>query len=219
MSSGDYVFGGRREGEVPHTTEARNGRAVARVAAGRIGFPAGWWGIAVFAASEGTIMGTFVATYYYLRIRAAEWPPPGVPEPRVVVPLVLAGVLATTSIPMHLASLAGRAGRVGLTRAFLVVALVVQIGYMAYEIHDFGHQLEKFTPQTNAYGSIYYTLLGADHAHVIVGIVLSLWLLGKLVRGLTTYRLNALIGITWYWHFVNALTLIVIGTLTSAVPL
>jgi heme/copper-type cytochrome/quinol oxidase subunit 3 len=71
-------------------------------------------------------------------------------------------------------------------------------------------------PQDNAYSSIYYTLLGADHVHVAVGIVLVVWLLWKLLRGLTMYRLNAIQAIAIYWHAVNLLTLIVIGVLTSA---
>jgi heme/copper-type cytochrome/quinol oxidase subunit 3 len=164
-------------------------------------------------------MGCFVATYYYLRIRATSWPPSGIPEPRVVVPVVLAFVLASTSVPMRLASTAARQGRLAAVRGFLFLALFVQAGYFAYEIQDFSDQLHKFTPATDAYGSIYYTLLGADHAHVFLGLLLNVWLLGKLARGLTTYRLNATIAIAWYWHFVNVLTLIVIGTLTSAVPL
>jgi heme/copper-type cytochrome/quinol oxidase subunit 3 len=30
------------------------------------------------------------------------------------------------------------------------------------------------------------------------------------------YRANAVQAITWYWHFVNVLTWVVIGTLLSA---
>jgi heme/copper-type cytochrome/quinol oxidase subunit 3 len=67
----------------------------------------------------------------------------------------------------------------------------------------------------DAYTSIYYTLLGADHAHVFVGMLIIVWLLLKLARGLTMYRLNATVAITWYWHFVNILTVVIIGTLTS----
>jgi heme/copper-type cytochrome/quinol oxidase subunit 3 len=92
----------------------------------------------------------------------------------------------------------------------------VQSGYIAYEMWDYQHELHTSTPSHDAYESIYYVLLGADHAHVWIGIFLVTWLLVKLARGLTTYRLNALIAITWYWHFVNLLTLVVIGALTSA---
>jgi cytochrome c oxidase subunit III len=212
----DYVFGGRRERDAPHTTEARNAAEVARLARERLGLPTALWGMLMVIASEGTIFGTLVGTYWYLHLRAPEWPPDGIPEPRVVVPMVLAGVLLLTSIPMQLASLAVRAGRLAATRFFIVVALVVQSGYFAFEVHDFGDELKKFDITHNAYSSIYYTLLGADHAHVAVGLVLNVWLLWKLARGLTMYRLNATLAITWYWHFVNVLTVVVIGTLTSA---
>jgi heme/copper-type cytochrome/quinol oxidase subunit 3 len=213
----DYVFGGRREDEVPRTHEARNAGEVADLLRGRLGVPVAWWGMAMLIASEATIVLTLVGTYYYLRIKTLHWPPPGDPTPRVVVPLVLAGVLATTSLPMQLAYLAGRAGRIAATRFFLIVALIVQCGYIAYEMWDYQHELHAGPPLTHdAYESIYYTLLGADHAHVWIGIFLNVWLLAKLVRGMTMYRYNALVAITWYWHFVNVLTLVVIGTLTSA---
>jgi len=188
---------------------------VTAYAARRGGLPAGWWGMLMLIASEGTLLMCLVATYWYLRVRAVHWPPPGIPEPRVVVPMVLAGVLLLTSVPIQLASRAFREGRLGATRLLLLLALVVQAGYLAYEIHDFGDQLRAFGVARNAYSSIYYTLLGADHAHVAVGLLLDVWLLAKLARGLTRYRVTATVAIAWYWHFVNVLTVVVIGTLTS----
>jgi heme/copper-type cytochrome/quinol oxidase subunit 3 len=212
----DYVAGGVPEGLVPRTTEGRNGREVSALAARRRGPSVALWGMAMLIASEATLFGSMIGSYYYLRFTSPRWPPLGTPEPRVVVPLVLAGVLATTSVPMQLAAVAARAGRLAATRALIVLALVVQSGYLGYEIHDFADQLHRSTPQQNAYGSIYYTLLGADHVHVCVGLVLSVWLLWKLARGLTMYRLNATQAVAFYWHAVNLLTLVVIGVLTSA---
>jgi heme/copper-type cytochrome/quinol oxidase subunit 3 len=51
---------------------------------------------------------------------------------------------------------------------------------------------------------------------VAVGILLVVWLLWKLARGLTMYRLNAVQVVAVYWLAVNVLTLIVIGVLLSA---
>jgi heme/copper-type cytochrome/quinol oxidase subunit 3 len=212
---GDYVAGGVPERLVPRTTEARNAGEAAVVAERRRGPSAAFWGMAMLVASEATLFGTFIGSYFYLRFENAHWPPPGTPEPRVVVPLILVGVLATTSLPMQLAAVAVRRGRLWMTRALLVWALVVQCGYLVYEVHDYLDQLHRSTPQDNAYSSIYYTLLGADHAHVGVGIVLVVWLLWKLAGGLTMYRLNAVQAVAFYWHAVNLLTLIVIGVLLS----
>jgi heme/copper-type cytochrome/quinol oxidase subunit 3 len=195
----DYVAGG-----VPERQVRRGGPGLAL------------WGMAMLIASEATLFGTFIGSYYYLRFSTPHWPPHGTPEPRVVVPLIMAGVLATTSLPMQLAALAARRARLWAARLLLVWALVVQIGYLVYEVHDYAHQLHHSAPHDNAYSSIYYTLLGADHVHVAVGIVLVAWLLWKLLRGLTRYRLNAIQGIALYWHAVNLLTLIVVGVLASA---
>jgi heme/copper-type cytochrome/quinol oxidase subunit 3 len=212
----DYVAGGVPEGLVPRTTDARNAGEAAVVAGRRRGPGVAFWGMAMLVASEATLFGTFIGTYYYLRFESVHWPPLGTPEPRAVVPLVMVGVLVTSSLPMQLAANAVRRGRLWKTRLLLVWALAVQCGYLVWAIHDYVDQLHRSTPQDNAYSSIYYVLLGADHAHVAIGVLLVVWLLWKLARGLTMYRLNATQVVAFYWHAVNVLTLIVIGVLLSA---
>ena len=175
-----------------------------------------WWGMAMFVASETALFSMMIGSYFLLRFKNLHWPPSGIPEPKVVVPLVLLGVLLATSAPMQLAVAAGRAGRVGRARGFVLLALVVQAGYFAMQVHEYAGDLSRFAPQEHAYASAYYTLLGADHAHVAVGLLFDVWLLAKLVRGLTTYRLRALTAIAFYWHAVNAITLAVTLTILSA---
>ena len=212
---GDYVAGGVPEGRVPRTTDVRNAAEASILAGRRRGPSVAWWGMAMLIASEVTLFGTFIGSYYYLRFENRFWPPPGTPEPRVVVPLIMVGILATTSLPMQLAAGAAKGGRVWATRGYLVWALVIQCAYLVWAIHDYVDQLKISEPQDNAYSSIYYVLLGADHVHVAIGILLVVWLLWKLSRGLTMYRLNAVQGVAIYWHAVNLLTLIVIGVLLS----
>jgi heme/copper-type cytochrome/quinol oxidase subunit 3 len=172
--------------------------------------------MAMLLASEATLFGAFIASDFSLRLQSDAWPPPGVPEPPLVVPLVMAGVLLLTSIPMKLASDA--AGRARRRAALLLVlaAFVVQAGYLAYEVHSFLGDLDTFTPSDHAYGSIYYVLLGADHAHVALGLLFSFWLLVKLSLGLNGYRRRATQAIAFYWHVVNVLTLVVTLVILSA---
>ena len=91
----------------------------------------------------------------------------------------------------------------------------MQCGYVAYEFNDFKDQLHQVDITHDQYTLIYYTLLGADHAHVAIGLLLDVWLLGKLLGGMTRYRRNALRAIALYWHGVNVLTLIVTLTVLS----
>jgi heme/copper-type cytochrome/quinol oxidase subunit 3 len=181
----------------------------------RVAHPNGWWGVAIFCASEAMLFGLLLATYYYLRFRATHWPPPGVPEPKVALPLILTAVLVSSSAPVALAARAARAGRVRAAQVALAVALAVQATYFGLQIHLFLDDLAKFTPQQGAYGSVYYTLVGAHHTHVAVGLLLDVWLLLRLAGGLTTYRLNGLLATAFYWHFVNALAVLVVLTQVS----
>ena len=186
-----------------------------RVERRRVAFPNGWWGMAIFCASEAMLFGLLLGTYWYLRFRAVHWPPPGIDRPKVALPLILTGVLVASSVPIQLASRAGRAGRGGAASAALAAALVVQVAYFGLQIQLFLADLDRFTPQQGAYGSAYFTLLGAHHAHVAVGLLLDAWLLLRLAGGLTTYRVNGLRATAFYWHFVNALAVLVVLTQVS----
>ncbi|HEV8249874.1 MAG TPA: cytochrome c oxidase subunit 3 [Gaiellaceae bacterium] len=178
--------------------------------------PNGWWGMLIFVAAEATLFGCLLGSWFYLRLLSVHWPQGGIEPKDPVVPLSLAAALASTSLLMQLATSAGLRGRAEAAAAPLVLALVVQAGYFAYAVHDFRADLVTFSPQDNAYASIYYTLLGADHAHVALGLLLNAWVLLRLLGGLTPYRLTGLRASTLYWHVVNAITVLVTVTIVSA---
>ena len=180
----------------------------------RRSFPSGWWGVAIFIAGETTFFGLLIASYFYLRFDAAHWPPAGVEKPKVALPLILTAILVSTTAPWIAAVRAGRAGRVGLAWGLVLLALVVQCAYLGVQVHEFLNDLDKVSPRESAYGSVYITLLGAHHLHVAVGILLSFWLIGRLLGGMTNYRLNALRAIGLYWVFVNSVAVAVVFTQT-----
>jgi len=177
--------------------------------------PSGWWGMALFVATEATLFGTLVGTYLYLRTQVSEWPPPGVPQPEALWPLVLTATLVLTTLPLRWSLRAARGGRVGAARLGLLAAVAVQAGYLAAQLVLFAHDLDRFPPDRTAYASIYFTLLGAHAVHVAAGILLELWVLLRLVSGITRYRLVALQVTVFYWVFVNVLAVIVVAVQLS----
>jgi heme/copper-type cytochrome/quinol oxidase subunit 3 len=82
----------------------------------------------VFVATEATLFGTLIGSYYDLRFATPRWPPPGVPDPKLLLPLVLLAVLVSTSVPVQLAARFGNRGRVGPAQLALVVAIAAQSG-------------------------------------------------------------------------------------------
>ncbi len=189
---------------------------VQRAAAARRALPNGWWGMAVLMATEAALLGSLIGTYFYLRYTNTEWPLGRIAAPSVALPLAITAGLVASSVPMAFASRAARHGRTRATWLAVFVALLIQGGYMAVQVVQYADDLDKFSPSTNAYGSIYFTLLGTHHAHVVVGLLLDLWLLARLIGGLTDYRVKAVRAIALYWHVVNVIAIFVVATLVSA---
>jgi cytochrome c oxidase subunit III len=188
--------------EVTRSTEATSAVSAAYAERRRGSEPVGWWGMALLIATEATLFGCLIATYFYLAFQNKQWPPAGVPDPKVAIPLVLSAALVASTIPMSRAVRSARLANVARVRLWVLLALLIQGAYFGIQIHEYVGDLDKFSASATSYGSIYFTMLGAHHAHVAVGLLLNLWLLAKLVGGLTNYRLVALRVITLYWYFV-----------------
>jgi cytochrome c oxidase subunit 3/cytochrome c oxidase subunit I+III len=175
--------------------------------------PNGWWGMAIFLASETALFGSLIGTYFYLRFTSPEWPQGGIEPPSVALPIALTTVLVASTLPLVAAVAAARRGHGRLAWSLTALAFLVQAGYLAVQIISYIG--EKFAISENAYSSIYYTLLGLHHAHVIVGLLLSLWLLVRLTRGLSHYSVVAMRAIALYWYAVAAIGVLVVATQVS----
>jgi cytochrome c oxidase subunit III len=183
---------------------------------GRRSLSSGMWGVLLVIATELTLFASLIATYFYLRFKNPAWPPGGVPKPEVALPLIFTGMLVASSIPMSAAVRAAKAARARLAWWLLAAATAIQAPYLGLQINLFVDDYHKFTPADSAYGSIYFGMVGVHHAHVAVGLALDAWLLGRLLGGLTSYRLLALRVVAFYWYFVAAIGVAV--TLTQVYP-
>jgi cytochrome c oxidase subunit 3 len=158
------------------------------------------FGVVLFLASELMLFAALLAGYYDLRGVNAVWPPPDVrlePLEAVIGTLFLAG----SSGFFFPAVAAIRAGRPARARAWLTGGLAGAVGFLALTLH--GWSENAFTPATDAYGSIYYAILGTHAAHVAVGVILMLYLVAGAARaGFRGAHAAGAEAISYYWHFV-----------------
>jgi heme/copper-type cytochrome/quinol oxidase subunit 3 len=170
----------------------------------------GWWGTVVFVMGETTLFLMLFATYFYLRLQSRHWPPLGVEKPAVLVPVILTAALVGTSFAMQRAWRNGRL--LARTRAWwwLAIAGVVQLAYLIWQVHDFVDDTHREPPSHSAYSSIRLTMLAIDHLHVLLGVLLTAWLLIRFATRITPYRLRGLQAITFYWHAINVITVAVL---------
>jgi cytochrome c oxidase subunit III len=89
---------------------------------------------------------------------------------------------------------------------------VLGVGFLVFQYVLVQESLDRFRPGTNAYGSIFYALVGLHFVHVAVGGILALWALARTWRfdrtAIVTVRVTAL-----YWYFLAVVAAVVFLTL------
>ena len=169
-------------------------------------------GMACMILTESALFTIFVVAYLYYVGKSLSGP---YPRDVLDIPVLATIALLSSSITITLAVRALRAGQDGAFKlwwfitialgAFFLVATAVEWGGLIYD-----HNL---TIWTNLFGTTYYTLVGFHAGHVTVGLlmlglVLVLGLRGA-VRAAHAERVEIL---SWYWHFVDAVWVVVFTT-------
>jgi cytochrome c oxidase subunit 3/cytochrome o ubiquinol oxidase subunit 3 len=164
-----------------------------------------------FLASEAAVFSTLIVVYLALLGRDRVGP---TPAEALSLPLVIGttAVLLSSSGTVHVAE---RALRRGSRHTFLLwwavtiglgVAFLVGTGFEWRELIT----RHKLTISRNLFGTGYYTVVGLHALHVTAGVVAMLVVLGLVLRRRITaaYR-TAPELVAWYWHFVDAVWVVV----------
>jgi heme/copper-type cytochrome/quinol oxidase subunit 3 len=176
----------------------------------------GWWGMVMLIATEAMLFGTLIASYFFVRFKSGPvWPPDGLEVPTLGLPLLMSVILWSSSIPVHIADRAIRKNRQGLTRLGLAAGFVLGAVFLAMQVAiEYPEKLAEFSPTTNAYGSLFFTLTGFHGTHVLIGLMISLWTQVRAWGGAFDATRHVTIqNFAMYWHFVDAVWLFVLLTI------
>jgi heme/copper-type cytochrome/quinol oxidase subunit 3 len=198
----------------PHARRSPREEALPRHVSGTTA--PGWWGMVMLIATEAMLFGSLIASYFYIRFKFGPvWPPDGIPAPSLRLPLIMSVILWTSSWPVHIADRAVREGkqlkfRLGLAAGFILGAVFLGMQVLI----EYPEKLAEFTPTSNAYGSLFYTLTGFHGLHVLVGLIISLWTQVRAWRGaFDEHRHITVQNFTMYWHFVDIVWVFVLATI------
>lgn len=180
----------------------------------------GYWGTWAMIVTEAVLFALLLFAYLQLRIKAEHWPLGDIAEPELVKSGFRSVVLLASTIPMHLADKAAEAGHQRKLRWSLGVGWLMGALFLAGHFDEWSTVLKEFTPTTNAYGSLFYTITGLHALHLAIGLVVVgyLWLgavAGRYERAPST---GVKCGIL-YWHFVDAVWIVVYSALYLSVAL
>jgi cytochrome c oxidase subunit 3 len=166
-----------------------------------------WWGNLLLILVETTMFGLLVASYFYLRFFFDTWPPPRTEWPPILDPLpylvpgmVLVAVLAVSCVAMALGDRAAR--RYDAQGVVVWFLLGVALGVAALALRSYEFPATHFRWDSNAYGSIVWTLLGFHMMHMIAAILetllVAIWVWIKGLDG--RHACDAtVIASYWYW--------------------
>lgn len=169
------------------------------------------WGMIGFLVSEASLFSTLIVAYLSFLGRDTVKP---TPAEALSLPLVIATTLCllSSSVTVHLAERALRHGTHAafckLWAATIALGVVFLLG-TAYEWRELivTHHL---TISRNLFGTTYYTLVGFHGLHVTAGVVTMTIILGlALARRLTRENGLGVELMSWYWHFVDVVWVVV----------
>jgi cytochrome c oxidase subunit III len=160
-----------------------------------------WWGMFLLVTIESVVFATFIASYLFLRFVSPEWPPAGITPPELLLPTVNTLVLVASSIAVYWGDNGIKKGDVtrlliGVGAAILFSALFLVLKVVEYADADYWWD-------TNAYGSIIWTIVIFHSAHVASVLLKGcvVFVLGARGHFDSERHLGAQIN-GLYWHFV-----------------
>jgi cytochrome c oxidase subunit I+III len=160
-------------------------------------------GMWIFLASDVVLFGGFVGAYVFTRVAFGwtAWEPiPSNPVPG----LVNTYLLLTSSFTVVLALVAAeKRSRWGVV-ASLVTTFVLGVGFLVNKGIEWNHLFhEGLGLSTNIRASTFFLTTGLHAAHVVVGLIVTLYLVARAWRGAYLDDASSVEYFGLYWHFVD----------------
>jgi len=166
-------------------------------------------GLMCLLATESALFTIFVVAYLFYLGKSLNGP---YPKDILSIPWLASVALISSSVSADLAERAFRLGNRGRFQAMLAVTILLGLGFLAATALEWRRLIlvEHFTISGNLAGTTFYALVGLHASHVVVGLLLLTLVLLLSLKGAVASRQHERIQmLTWYWHFVDAVWIVV----------
>jgi len=166
-------------------------------------------GMACLILAESAIFIIFIVAYLYYNGKSLTGP---TPKDVLELPIFSSICLLSSSATVHFAVSALHHSKRSLVSLWLAATVLLGGIFLAATGMEW-YQLiyhKGLTIRTNLFGTTFYSLVGLHGSHVIVGLILlSVALIFSLTGSLTSKHTNRLEVLSLYWHFVDAVWVVV----------
>lgn len=172
----------------------------------------GWWAMIFVVFTEASLFAYLLFSYYYLAVQphaAGTFPEGGMPSVMLSLPDTAVLLLSSVAVGWAQFNIERNDNR----RLCVGLALGAVLGMIFLVIQYFEWAGKPFPLASTTYSSLYYTVTGFHMAHVIVGVVMLWALFTWSAMGYFNRVRYAHIHIgALYWHFVDAVWLVIFFT-------
>ena len=169
-----------------------------------------WWGTLGFMLIEGTGFALVIAVYLYLMSLAPSWPL-NAPPPDLLAGSLMTVALLASVVPNVLVSRWAQQQDLRKVRIGMVVMSVLGIVPLIIRVFEFPALKVKW--DSNAYGSVIWTMLGLHTTHILTDlidtVVLAVLMFSR--HGDNRRRYGDVQDNAMYWNFVVAAWLPIYG--------
>ncbi|GJG89635.1 hypothetical protein tb265_48160 [Gemmatimonadetes bacterium T265] len=173
----------------------------------------GRWGMILVIATEASFFAYLLFAYFYLQSMANGWPPDGPPPLRVALPNT--ALLVASSGAMWWAEASARRGAQGALRLGLLLTFAMGATFLAFQGVEWSRSAFGLT--RGVYSSAFYFITGFHGMHVAAGLLMIAVAEARALAGHFDARHHLAVSNTaLYWHFVDAVWLVVFSSLYLA---
>jgi heme/copper-type cytochrome/quinol oxidase subunit 3 len=140
-------------------------------------------------------------TYFYLRDRVTDWPPPPTSLPNLLIPTINLFLMLTSVVPMRFVERSAKRLNVRAVIIWMIVCDVIGVAFVTLRAFEFS-ALNVYW-DTNAYGSIVWTIMVIHTFHLVSQVIETIVITALLYAGHTEpkYLVDATDN-ALYWYFI-----------------
>lgn len=172
----------------------------------------GWWAMIFVVFTEASLFAYLLFSYFYLAVQphpVGTFPEGGLPSVALALPDTVVLLLSSAAVAWAQFNIE----RDDNFRLCLGLAAGAVLGMVFLAVQYFEWAEKPFTLASSTYSSLYFTVTGFHMAHVIVGVVMLWALFAWSAMGYFNRVRYAHVHIgALYWHFVDAVWLVIFFT-------
>lgn len=172
-------------------------------------------GMLLAIATEAALFIMLFFAYFYFAKGGWRWL--AEEPPKLPLAIILLIVLLISSAVLYWGEKEVKARRHGSARVALMVTILLGIAFLVIQTFEYADHLKSLTPQTNVYGSIFYTITSFHAAHVIVGLLILFYvLILPRLEPVDRPPHRPFHNAALYWHFVDVVWIWIVAFLYVA---